>query len=88
MNQERNYGIDLLRVLATYMVLVLHVMGQGGIVWTIDGSSNNYIVAWLLELLAFCAVNCYALISGYVGLYKKFKLNTTFLYYLSTSLLV
>lgn len=74
MNQERNYGIDLLRVLATYMVLVLHVMGQGGIVWTIDGSSNNYIVAWLLELLAFCAVNCYALISGYVGLYKKFKL--------------
>ncbi|MBQ5998579.1 MAG: hypothetical protein IJL70_03820 [Treponema sp.] len=28
---QRNYGIDLLRILAMYMVVVLHVLGCGGI---------------------------------------------------------
>ena len=34
MNQKsavRNYGIDLLRIVAMFMVLLLHVLGQGGI---------------------------------------------------------
>ena len=28
---ERNYGIDLFRMLAMFMVAILHVLGQGGI---------------------------------------------------------
>ena len=27
---ERNYGIDLLRILSMFMVVVLHILGQGG----------------------------------------------------------
>lgn len=28
---QRNYGLDLLRMTAMFMVLLLHTMGQGGI---------------------------------------------------------
>lgn len=31
MAQQRNSGIDLLRMVSMFMVVVLHVLGQGGI---------------------------------------------------------
>ena len=57
------------------MVIVLHVLGVGGIVHTVDATSPTYVPAWLLEFMAYCAVNCYALISGYVGVKSKFRLS-------------
>lgn len=27
---ERNYGIDCLRIVAMYMVVVIHILGMGG----------------------------------------------------------
>lgn len=33
----------------------------------------NHSVAWILESACCCAVNCYALISGYVGVDARFK---------------
>lgn len=71
--RERNYGIDLLRMVSMFMVALLHVMGQGGILATASPLSINYEAAWFVEIAAFCAVNCYALISGYVGVNGKFK---------------
>ena len=35
----------------------------------------NHHIAWLMEVNACCAVNCYALISGYVGCEKKLPQN-------------
>ncbi len=70
---QRNYGIDLLRILSMLMVLLLHVLGAGGVLGAAEKLSLNYEVAWLLETAAYCAVNCYALISGYVGWKSKYK---------------
>lgn len=78
MEKKRNYGIDLLRIIATFMIIVLHILGAGGIIYTIDASRPLYITAWGLELAAYCAVNCYALISGYVGICSKFKFSNIF----------
>lgn len=85
MGQKRNYGIDLLRIIATYMIVVLHILGAGGIVRTLDSSSPLYITAWFIEFLAYCAVNCYALISGYVGVYSKFRVSSIFLLWLQVA---
>lgn len=79
MKQERNYGIDLLRIVAIYMILILHILGQGGVLKNIWIEADCYEAAWTMELMAYCAVNCYALISGYVGLNSKFKLSNLFL---------
>lgn len=73
--KERNLGIDLLRMVSMLLVVILHVLGQGGVL-SATGKSDpgtNYRIAWFLEIAAYCAVNCYGLISGYVGVRSKFK---------------
>lgn len=65
--EKRNYGVDLLRMLSMYFVIILHVLGQGGILGAFTGQTPSYATAWLLRSAAFCAVNCYALISGFVA---------------------
>ena len=67
---NRNYGIDLLRIVSMFYVVLLHVLTQGGVMQdslqhTAKGIFVNYIY-----LIAVCAVDCFALISGYVG-YKE-----------------
>ncbi len=47
-------------------VVFLHVLGHGGILAS-TLSPLNYSLAWFLETLAYPAVNCFVLISGYVG---------------------
>lgn len=63
----RHYGIDLLRLTAMCFVVVLHTLGQGGILAAAPAGSAVYRAAWGLEALAFCAVDIFALISGYVA---------------------
>lgn len=70
--KERNYGVDLLRVLATLFITILHVMGHGGIIDAVEGKAQ-YNVIWFLEILCFCAVDCYGVISGYVGYGHKHR---------------
>ncbi len=70
---SRHYGIDFLRVVSMFMVCMLHVIGGGGILNAAVPQSVNYHLAWFLESLTFCAVNCYALISGYVCLNARHK---------------
>lgn len=73
--RERNYGIDLLRMVSMLFVTILHVLGQGGVLSAsakLEEPLNNQ-TAWFLEIAAYCCVNCYALISGYVGVKSKFK---------------
>lgn len=64
---KRNYGIDLLRLVLMYMVVVLHVLGHGGVLKAAPELSAPYGSAFLLEGLAFCAVNGYGMITGYVS---------------------
>ncbi len=73
MADNRNYGIDLLRIISMFMVCVLHVLGAGGVLSATEPFRTQYNVSWFLEALSFCAVNCYAIISGYVGVYAKHK---------------
>lgn len=69
----RNYGIDLLRIVSMMLIPILHILGQGGVIDATDGSSAGYKIEWFLETAAYCSVNCYALISGYVGYRSKFR---------------
>lgn len=72
---KREYGVDLFRTIATVFVVILHVLEQGGILSNAFPGGVNYWVAWFIEIIAFCAVNCFALISGYVMAGRKTKLK-------------
>ena len=64
---NRNYGIDLLRVIAMLYVVILHSLGAGGVLETAAEGSITYKTAWAVEIAAFGAVNIFAIISGYVS---------------------
>ena len=67
MDNKRNYGIDLLRLVLMFMVCMLHTLGQGGILTALTPGTAPYQVYWLLEVLCFCAVDGFAMISGYTA---------------------
>ena len=71
--QGRKYGIDLLRIMAMFMVIVLHVLGSGGFLEAEKIAPANFWTAWFLEIAAYGAVDIYALISGFVGYRIKHK---------------
>lgn len=73
MKKERIIGIEFLRIISMFFIVILHVLGRGGILNNCELFSPNYFLAWLLEILAFCSVNCYGMISGYVGVNSNFK---------------
>lgn len=64
----------MLRIIAMYMVVVIHVLGMGG-VYGEECSTVSTIINTFLYALVFCCVNCYVLISGYVGYREKSKQN-------------
>lgn len=70
---KRNYGLDLLRIVSMFLVVNLHVLSQGGVMVRITGQESTYYASWFIETCAYCAVNCYGLLSGYVGVDSKFR---------------
>ena len=71
--EQRNRGIDLLRMAAMWMVVILHILNKGGVLEAAAPMSAGRETARLLEIAAYCAVNCYGLISGYVGVGHRFR---------------
>ena len=70
---KRNAGLDLLRMTAMLMVVVLHVLGQGGVMVRTGSNDASYFACYFLETACLCAVNCYGLLSGYVGVHARFS---------------
>lgn len=62
----RNYGIDLLRIVSMLAIVTMHILGHGGAISTSDIPVNTFI-ATMLESLCSPAVNCFILVSGFVG---------------------
>lgn len=63
--KQRNMGIELLRAVSMLMVVVLHLTGS--VLPEENGPGSLYELVWLLETATYCAVNVYAMISGYVN---------------------
>lgn len=67
---KRNYGIDALKLISMLLVVTLHTIGYGGgLLYRAVGA--EYAILLLIETIAYCAVDCFAIISGYVSYSKK-----------------
>ena len=76
-SKQRLYGIDIARLTAMFMVVVLHNLGRGGVLdWTIDSMRDWVYLA--LENYAIVAVNVFALISGYLSAGKPLRARSIF----------
>lgn len=77
MIKERNYGIDFLRILSMIFVIILHCNWQGGLLegFAINSATNTlqYRFVNFIDIIAYCAVDLFGLISGYVAYTEKEK---------------
>jgi hypothetical protein len=69
----RNSSIELLRIVIMIFIVTMHVCTQGGIINSVTPFTSNYNWVWFIMVVCYCAVNCYALISGYVGIDTAFE---------------
>ena len=67
---KRNYGLDFLRIVSMLFVVILHIIGHGGLLYTTP-DSGSFSTVWLMNIIAYPAVNCFVLISGYVGYHEE-----------------
>lgn len=71
MQLKRNLSLDLLRIIAMLMVIILHLLGKGSALNSNIVMINN--ISWLLESFCIVAVNIFVLISGYFLYDSKFS---------------
>ncbi len=89
MDNGRKYGIDLLRVISMVYVVILHTLGHGGILSTCVSGTYHYKTMWFLEILAYVAVDLFAMITGYVcafGNKSKISFNSYMVLYITVLL--
>lgn len=67
----REFGIDALRLFSMFGIVLMHILYRSGLLESDDRTIAA--TAWLVELICYCAVNCYAMISGYVRYGKQTK---------------
>ncbi|MFD1421859.1 acyltransferase [Lactiplantibacillus songbeiensis] len=76
-SHNRNYGIDLARVLSMLMVVILHNLLNGGVL-SLSSTGGNNLFFWFIENLTIVAVNMFAMITGYLMINRKFHLKKIF----------
>lgn len=76
-SENRNYGIDLLRIISMMMIVLGHLLSWGGIIESAEktGYTATHYAITLLEIVGTCGVDCFALISGYVGYGRPIRLS-------------
>lgn len=70
--KKRLTNFELLRILSMVMIVTLHYLGKGCVLYT-DNTKWPYYFGWIFESLCFVAVNCYVLLSGYFITENSFK---------------
>ena len=79
MNLEKkdyNYGVDILKILATAMIIIMHILLQGGVIRGSVPGTANYYLSWILEGICFGGVNLYALGTGFLNAKKNIKISS------------
>jgi len=72
--KKRMANMELLRIVAMMMVVLLHYLSKGAFLSPLTGEmQTNGYVAWLMEAFAIVAVNVYMLLSGYFLVESGFK---------------
>lgn len=74
MKSKRMANVELLRIIAMFLVITLHYVDKGLLLPShLDGVDLNGSLAWLLKSLSIVAVNVYVLITGYFLVESKFR---------------
>ncbi len=86
--KERNYGIDMLRVLSMLSIVCLHILNNGGGLVDLQNLDVTSAILRFSISIAYCSVNVFAMITGYLYIQRSsvkcsnlVKLIVTMLFY-------
>ena len=79
---RRIVGIDILKIFSMAMIVCWHMLGHGSVLEACIKFSKRYYLFLLIQTICICAVNCYAIISGYVNFESKKKIRNLIKLYL------
>ncbi len=74
MKTKRQSNIELLRMLSMLMILTMHMINHGGLLWAPILNRTEYTIVWSLFGFGFCSINLYLLISSYYLCKSKFSI--------------
>lgn len=73
-SRDRNYGVDLLRIISMLMICVIHVnLWTGACSQSAPATGPSYFFSTWLQTLCFIGVNIFGIITGYVYINTKWK---------------
>jgi len=67
MSKERDYGIDLLRLVLMFFVCLIHTLENGRVLEHCEKGTLEYYGYWFIFTAIYCAVDAFAIISGYTS---------------------
>ena len=73
---QRNVSLDILRILSMFMIVLLHTMGDSGVLDKASGEGvlTIFSVRYVFMLSEIC-VNSFVLLSGYFLVSSKFRVK-------------
>lgn len=86
-NQSRQANIELLRILAMFGIILMHMMNHGGLLTWSQKGTFSYVASWMLFSPGMHSINILLLISGYFlveqrfSTWKLYKLASQVLFY-------
>lgn len=83
--KQRNWRIDLLRIIAMMYVVVLHFLKYGGVLQELEQVDRAYLIFWGIEGVAYKAVCIFVLISGYYFIESYFKPSRFIRFYIQVA---
>ena len=75
MSQTRNTGIDLLRLVLMFFIIMGHLFTHTPIREILPVLSAKGLWCWGTQSICLCAVNCFVLITGYFMIRARWKLE-------------
>lgn len=72
---KRDNGIDLLRIVLMFMIVMGHMFTHTNIRTLTEAFSVKWYIIWLIQTITICSVDCFIIISGYYGCESKFHLS-------------
>lgn len=64
--KNREYGLDLARIVSMVGIIILHILGSGGLLANNNPGIGKYWVYWYIEIFSFSSVDLFALLTGWL----------------------
>jgi len=74
--RERNLGIELLRIICMMGIIVQHIIGHGWVIQLLHEGTWKYELVVALRSWCTFGIDCFALISGYVGVRARYRYSS------------